>query len=191
MLKWVQRRLLNVEHIALAHAQTFALRCSLPCEMRIVDFSRRIGLENWKLAADAERIESNMPNNLMLRNTSLLLLLLLTLHVVDDVVHGFDSAGLLNMIGIVALGLLLYGTLVLHERVSGHIVMLFIALFSALMPIVHLRSARINETVQASGGFFFIWTLWALGGVGIFGIILATQGLLNLRRNRRRDSEDA
>ena len=131
-----------------------------------------------------------MPNNLMLRNTSLLLLLLLTLHVVDDVVHGFDSAGLINMIGIVVLGFLIYGTMVLHERLSGHIVMLFVALFSLLMPIVHLQSPRINETARASGGFFFIWTLWALGGIGIFGIILAIQGLVNLRRSRRRDSED-
>ena len=132
-----------------------------------------------------------MTSNLMLRNTSLLLLLLLTLHIVDDVVHGFDSAGLINLIGIVALGFLIYGTLVLHERMSGHIVMLFIALFSAVMPIIHLRSARINETAQASGGFFFIWTLWALGGIGIFGIILSIQGLFNLRRNRPRDSADA
>jgi hypothetical protein len=131
-----------------------------------------------------------MANNLMLRNTSLLLMLLLTLHVVDDVVHGFDSAGLASMIAIVFLGLLIYGTMVLHERVSGHIAMLFIALFSALMPVIHLRSARINETAQASGGFFFLWTLWALGGVGIFGMILAVQGLLNLRRNKRKDSED-
>ena len=132
-----------------------------------------------------------MTDNLMLRNTSLLLLLLLTLHVVDDIVHGFDSAGLINMIGIVVLGLLIYGTLVLHERVSGHIVMLFVALFSMLMPVVHLRSARINETAHASGGFFFIWTLWALGGVGIFGIIVAIQGLVNLRVNKRKNSEDA
>src|SRR5215207_2965465 len=112
-----------------------------------------------------------MANNLLLRNTSMLLLLLLTLHVVDDIVHGFDSAGLINMIGIVVLGFLIYGALVIHERMSGHFVMLFIALFSLLMPIVHLRSARINETAQASGGFFFIWALWALGAIGIFGII--------------------
>ena len=130
-----------------------------------------------------------MTNNLMLRNTSLLLLLLLTLHVVDDVVHGFDSAGLINMIGIVVLGLLIYGTLMLHDRMSGHFVMLFVALFSLLMPIIHLRSPRINETAQASGGFFFIWTLWALGGIGVFGIILAVRGLLNLQRNKRRSSK--
>ena len=132
-----------------------------------------------------------MTDNQMLRNTSLLLLLLMTLHVVDDIVHGFDSAGLINMIGIVVLGFLIYGTLVLHERVSGHLVMLFVALFSALMPVIHLRSARINETAQASGGFFFIWTLWALGGLGFFAIILAIQGLVKLRRNKRRDSADA
>lgn len=126
-----------------------------------------------------------MTNNLLLRNTSLLLLLLLTLHIVDDVVHGFDSAGLINMIGIVALGLLLYGTVMLHDRISGHIVMLFIALFSTLMPIIHLRSARIGETVQASGGFFFLWTLWALGGIGIFAIILVVRSLVDLRRNKR------
>ena len=132
-----------------------------------------------------------MTNNLMLRNTSLFLQLLLTLHVVDDIVHGFDSAGLVNMIGIVVEGLLLYGTLVLYERLSGHVVMLFVALFSVLMPVVHLRSARINEIAQASGGFFFIWTLWALGGIGIFGIIVAIQGLVNLRVNKRKNSEDA
>ena len=132
-----------------------------------------------------------MTKNLLLRNTSLLLLLLLTLHIVDDIVHGFDSAGLINMIGIVVLGFLIYGTLLLRERISGHIVMLFIALFSLLMPIVHLRSPRINETAQAGGGFFFIWTLWALGGIGIFAIILAIQGLLDLRRNKRRGIESS
>src|SRR5215204_6340885 len=146
--------------------------------------------KNSKPATDAGRIESYMTNNFMLRSTSVLLLLLLTLHVVDDIVHGFDSAGLINMIGIVALGLLIYGTVVLHERVSGHIVMLFVALFCALMPVIHLRSARINETAQASGGFFFIWTLWALGGIGIFGIIVAIQGLVNLRINKRKNAED-
>jgi hypothetical protein len=146
-----------------------------------------VALGNSKLAFDAGRIPEHMTNNLVLRNTSLLLLLLLTLHVVDDVVHGFDSAGLLNMIGIVVLGFLIYGTVVLHERLSGQLVMLFIALFSALMPVIHLRSARIGETVQANGGFFFLWTLWALGGVGVFGIILAIQGLINSRRTRRED----
>lgn len=155
------------------------------------DLIATLPIGKFETCPRCEAYPDHMANNLMLRNTSLLLMLLLTLHVVDDVVHGFDSAGLLNMIGIVVLGFLIYGTLVLHERVSGHIVMLFVALFSTLMPVVHLRSARINETAQASGGFFFIWTLWALGAVGIFGMILAIQGLLNLRRSKSRNLENA
>lgn len=116
-------------------------------------------------------------------------MLLLTLHIVDDVAHGFDSAGLVNMFGIVVLGFLIYGTMMLRERLAGHLAMLFIALFSLLMPIIHLRSPRINETAQASGGFFFIWTLWALGGIGIFAIIVSIRELIN-RRRRYPGSQD-
>ena len=125
-----------------------------------------------------------MNKNLLLTVTSLLSIVLLMLHVVDDIVHGFDSAGLQNMIGIVSLGALLYGTLVFRERLSGHVVMLLVSIFALGMPIIHLRSARINEIAQASGGFFFIWTLWALGVLGIVGIILAIQGLSEIRRRR-------
>ncbi len=118
--------------------------------------------------------------------TSLVSMVLLTLHVVDDIVRGFDSAGLVNMIGISVLGVLLYGTLVLRERLAGHIMMLFVAVFSLGMPLIHLRGPRINEIAQASGGFFFIWTLWALGALGILGIILAVQGLFERRRGKVR-----
>ena len=124
------------------------------------------------------------PNNL-LTLASLVSMLLLTLHVTDDIVRGFDQAGLLNIIGIAVLGGLLYGTMVLRERLSGHIVMLFVSIFATGMPIIHLRSPRINEIAHADGGFFFIWTLWALGAIGIFGIILAVSGMWDLYRKRK------
>src|SRR5262245_30133815 len=123
-----------------------------------------------------------MNKNLLLTITSLLSIVLLMLHVVDDIVHGFDSAGLQNMIGIVVLGVLLYGTLAYRELLSGHIITLLISIFAVGMPILHLRSARINEIAQASGGFFFIWTLWALGVLGILGIILGIQGIWEIKR---------
>ena len=124
------------------------------------------------------------PNNL-LTLASLLSMLLLSLHVVDDIVRGFDEAGLVNMIGIAVLALLLYGTLVLRERLSGHIIMLLVSIFAAGMPVIHLRSPRINDIARSDGGFFFIWTLWALGVIGIFGIVLAVRGLLELRRTNK------
>ena len=36
------------------------------------------------------------------------------------------------------------------------------------------------------GGFFFVWTLWALGGLGGFTAILSGRGLWDLRRSRPR-----
>jgi len=124
------------------------------------------------------------PNNL-LTLASLLSLLLLTIHVTDDIVRGFDEAGLVNMIAITVAAVLLYGTLVLRERLSGHIIMLLISIFAVGMPVIHLRSPHINDTARSAGGFFFIWTLWALGVIGIFGIMLAVRGIWELQRARK------
>jgi hypothetical protein len=124
------------------------------------------------------------PNNL-LTFASVVSLLLLTIHVTDDIVHGFDDAGLINMIGITVAAGLLYGTLMFRERLSGHIIMLLISIFALGMPVIHLRSPHINETARSAGGFFFIWTLWALGVIGIFGIALSVRGPWELRRNTR------
>lgn len=132
-----------------------------------------------------------MNKNLLLTITSLLTMLLLTLHIVDDVIHGFDSAGLMNMIGIVVLAVLLYGTLMLNERLAGRLMMLFVNFFAAAMPVLHLRSPRINEIALGPGGFFFIWTLWALGGIGIFGMMLAVERLWSLRKRKLQDTSVA
>jgi hypothetical protein len=129
------------------------------------------------------------PNNL-LTIAALLSLLLLTIHVTDDIVRGFDQAGLVNMIGIGVAAVLLYGTLILRERLSGHIIMLLISIFAAGMPIIHLRSPHINDVARSDGGFFFIWTLWALGVIGIFGIMLAVRGLWELRRTKKASKRD-
>ena len=122
-----------------------------------------------------------MKANDLLTVTSVVSIVLLSVHVADDIAHGFDTAGLVNFIGIVALAGLLYATLIFRERLAGRIVMLLVALFALGMPVIHLRSVHINETAQASGGMFFIWTLWALGITGILGLILTVQGFLRRR----------
>ena len=119
----------------------------------------------------------------LLTATSLVLMVLLTLHIVDDMARGFDSAGMMNMIGIVVAAILLYGTTVLRERLAGQIMMLLLSFFAAAMPVIHLRSPRINEIVQGAGGFSFVWELWALGIIGIFGMILAVH-IIWERRSR-------
>ena len=107
---------------------------------------------------------------------SLLSILLLTLHVTDDIVRGISKAESSNT-ALVVLVVLLYGTLVLAERRSGHIIMLLVGLFAALMPVMHMRGVHYPDIARSPGGFFFVWTLWALGGVGGLTIVLAAQGL--------------
>jgi hypothetical protein len=113
--------------------------------------------------------------------TSLLSILLLTLHVTDDIVRGISKAEPSNT-ALVVLAVLLYGTLVLAERLSGHIIMLLIGVFAAAMPVLHMRGAHYPEIARSAGGFFFVWTLWALGGLGGVTVMLAARGLWNLRR---------
>ena len=122
-----------------------------------------------------------MKPNAVLVVTSLLSILLLTLHVTDDIVRGISKAESSN-IALLVLTVLLYGTLVLAERRSGHVIMLLVGLFAAAMPVMHMRGVHYPEIAKSAGGFFFVWTLWALGGLGGVTIMLAARGLWNLRR---------
>jgi hypothetical protein len=115
--------------------------------------------------------------------TSLLSILLLTLHITDDIVRGISKAEPSNT-ALLVLVVFLYGTLVLAERRSGHIIMLLVGLFAAAMPVLHMRGAHYGEIAKSPGGFFFVWTLWALGGLGGLTFVLAASGLWSLRRGR-------
>jgi hypothetical protein len=124
-----------------------------------------------------------MKPHVMLVVTSLLSILLLTLHVTDDIVRGISKAESSN-IALLVLTVFLYGTLALAERRSGHVIMLLVGLFAAAMPVIHMRGVHYGEIAKSSGGFFFVWTLWALGGLGGVTVILAVRGLWNLRRGQ-------
>ena len=124
-----------------------------------------------------------MKRNTMLAIASLFSLLLLTLHITDDIVRGISKAESSN-IALLVLAVLLYGTLVLPERRSGHVIMLVVGLLAAAMPIMHMRGAHYGEIAKSPGGFFFVWTLWALGGLGGVTSMLSARGLWDLRRSR-------
>jgi hypothetical protein len=126
-----------------------------------------------------------MKHAVMLSIASLLSILLLTLHITDDIVRGISKAEPSN-IALLTLAVFLYGTLVLAERRSGHIIMLLVGLFAAAMPVIHMRGTHYGEIAKSPGGFFFVWTLWALGGLGGFTLILAARGLWSLPWRRPR-----
>ena len=122
-----------------------------------------------------------MNNNGVLKITSLLSLLLLTLHVTDDIVRGISKAESSNT-ALVVLVVFLYGTLVLAERRWGHVIMFLGGLAALGMPIIHRNNGFTPAVARSPGGLFFIWTLVALGVAGGLTMILSARGLWRLRR---------
>jgi hypothetical protein len=123
-----------------------------------------------------------MKHSVMLIIASLLSILLLSCHLTDDLLRegGLAVRGAWNLIAVLILFVLLYGTLVLAERRSGYIIMLIGGLFGLGMPVIHMVLARTvvaNEVARARGDYFFVWTLLALGVTGLFSFVLSARGL--------------
>jgi hypothetical protein len=127
-----------------------------------------------------------MKKNVLLIITSLLSILFITIHLADDIARGIERGGTVNLIVLPVLTAWLYGTLVLTERRSGYILILVFSLFGLSMPVVHMMGAGIGSDItKSSGGFFFVWTLIALGVASFFSLILSANGLWRLRRTAK------
>ena len=117
---------------------------------------------------------------------SLLSIVLMSLHVTDDIVRGISRPGADNVGAVVIFVVWLVGTLLLAERRAGYVIMLLGGLFAAAMPVLHMRGVRYPAIATSSGGFFFVWTLVAVGVTGTFSVILAVRALWVLRSAKPR-----
>jgi len=123
-----------------------------------------------------------MKESTILTITSLLTMLLASFHVTDDIARGLDPARPSSLTLVPILVVWLYATLVLAGRRSGYVILLLGSLLGALIPVLHFQGRRIGEIAASSGGFFFIWTLLAVGVTALFSLILAARGLWRLLR---------
>jgi hypothetical protein len=114
-----------------------------------------------------------MKRHVMLMITSLVSAVLLSLHISQDIVFGFDRAGLNHLIGVGIILVIVCGTLLLPHRRLGRVIMLLGGIMSAAMLPLHMRHGLRPEFLQANGALLFIWTLYLLGVLGLFSIILA------------------
>lgn len=117
-----------------------------------------------------------MKPSAMLTATSLLSVLLLSIHIAEDIVLGFAPGGLANLAAIAILVVYLCGALLLGNRRSGVIIMLLGSIVALGMPILHMRGAGVGVG-RSESAYFFIWTLYALGVSGTFGVILSAIAL--------------
>jgi len=115
---------------------------------------------------------------------SVLLILLLLLHLSDDIVRGYEKGGLAVLVALPVLAVWLFGALVLRERRSGYIITLLGSLLALAVPFFHMKGKGLGYQIEQmpSGGFFFAWTVLALGVVGVFSVALSVRGLWQLRR---------
>jgi len=56
-----------------------------------------------------------------------------------------------------------------------------------VVPVVHMKGKGVGVAsgiANSSGGFFFVWTLIALGVTALISVILSVRGLWSLRRTQ-------
>lgn len=117
----------------------------------------------------------------LLSVTSLLSVLLLALHISQDIIFGLDRAGLNHLTGVAILLVLVCGAILLPEQRSGKVIMLLGGVMAAGMLPLHMRNGLRPEFLEKSGALFFVWTLYLLGVNGTFSVILAVKALLGRR----------
>jgi hypothetical protein len=128
-----------------------------------------------------------MKQNLLLIITSLLSILFMTVHLTEDIVRGMEKGGTSNLFALPILTVWLYGTLVLTERRLGYFINLVLSLLGLSVPVVHMMGTGVGgDIAKTNGGFFFVWTLIALGVTSLFSIILSANGLWRLRRQAKK-----
>jgi len=91
-----------------------------------------------------------MKHKTILVVASLLSILLLTIHITDDIVRGISKAESSNT-AMVVLVVLLYGTLMLAERRSGHVIMFIVGVLAAAMPVMHMRGTHYGDIARSPG----------------------------------------
>ena len=122
-----------------------------------------------------------MKSNSLLTIASLLSIILLTLHLADDVVLGKDVLDLFRLaLYLPIIAVWLYATLLLTARRSGYIIVMLGALLGLAVVAIHA-----SGTTGIHGTFFHVWLLIAIGGASLFSLMLAVLGLLSLRGPRR------
>jgi len=129
--------------------------------------------------------EQTVSERAALTMSSLLAILLFSLHVADDIARGFDKGGVATLSAIPICVIWLYGTLVLAGRRSGYFIILLLSLLALVVPVIHMTGRGVGSQIaHSNGGLFFAWTLIALGVSALFSGILAVRGLWSMRRAR-------
>jgi hypothetical protein len=122
-----------------------------------------------------------MKQNAALTISSLTSIALFTVHLAHDFIFGLDTmtrAGTFTFLLIMLVSL--YGTVELAGRRVGYLITLLLGILATALPVLH----TVGGPRSAGRGFFFVWTLLALGGSGVFSAVLSARELWRSFRTR-------
>ncbi len=125
-----------------------------------------------------------MKPNTALTIASLLSILLMTFHMMEDILR--DQGGMASyfFVTVPVLAVWLYGTLVLPERRSGLIIMLVGSILGAGTATIHMTGP--GSELAKTHGAFWVWLILAQGVTGLFSFMLSVRGLWSLRSGQQR-----
>jgi len=124
--------------------------------------------------------------------SSLLSILLFSLHWADEVARGFEPGTLSAVGGLLILAVWLCATLVFGDRRVGLVIVLLGAILASGVPVLHMTGRGLTGgriPPNSTGAFFWVWTNIALGASGMLSLVLSVRALWSLRRSA--DSQGA
>ena len=133
-----------------------------------------------------------MKHQVTLTITSLLSILLFSLHWADEVARGIEPGTVAAFGGLLILAVWLCAALVLAERRSGLVILLLGSILASGVPVLHMQGAGLvggRIAPNSSGALFWVWTNIALGASGMLSFVLSARGLWSLKRGQPRSSE--
>lgn len=120
---------------------------------------------------------------------SLLSILLMTVHLTDDILCRSSSPGMSNLFAVSVFAVWLYGTLVCSDRRTGQVIILLGSLFGLVALVVHMKGAGglVGSDIDScSSAFRFVWTLLALGVTATVSAAISARALWSQSWHRRR-----
>jgi len=120
-----------------------------------------------------------MKRNVTLMITSLLSIVLFSLHWADEVARGLEPGTISAAGGLVILGVWLSATLVFAETRVGLVLILLGAIRASVFPILHMtgQGLVLGRYGTGSSMLFWVWTNIALGASGLVSVVLASREL--------------
>ena len=128
-----------------------------------------------------------MKHHVTLTISSLISILLFSLHWADEVARGLEPGTVSAFGGLLILAVWLCATLVFAERRSGLVILLLGSILASGVPVLHMQGVGLvggRIAANSSGALFWVWTNIALGASGMLSFVLSARALWSLRRGQ-------